>query len=203
MNDAPGPGAYDSRIDGAKDKAPAFSMGGRHNPRGGDANPGPGNYDPDINKVREKAPGFGMGKGGRGGGKINDAPGPGNYYLPEKKGGGITMGARMNQRGPSDGPGPGAYDGDYKRVKEDGPKYGFGSPSKGGKGVADGPGPGNYDTPGYFNPANKPGGFSFGKDAPKPKGNDLPGPGHYYIPVKVADVPDYANPGQNKDYRVV
>ena len=97
LNDAPGPGAYDSRIDGAKDKAPAFSMGGRHNPRGGDANPGPGNYDPDINKVREKAPGFGMGKGGRGGGKINDAPGPGNYYLPEKKGGGITMGARMNQ----------------------------------------------------------------------------------------------------------
>ena len=68
--------------------------------------------------------------------------------------------------------------------------------------VSDTPGPGNYENPGYINPGNKPGGFSFGKDAPKQKPSDTPGPGSYKVPAKVADTPDYALNGYN-DYKFV
>lgn len=64
----------------------------------------------------------------------------------------------------TDGPGPGAYSGDVSKIKEKAPGVAFGSPSKGKGIVSDTPGPGNYETPGYINPGNKPGGYSFGKD---------------------------------------
>jgi hypothetical protein len=103
----------------------------------------------------------------------------------------------------TDGPGPGAYTADVSKIKEKPPGVAFGSPSK-NKGITDPtPGPGNYDTPGYINPGGKAGGYSFGKDAPHQKVSDTPGPGHYYIPVKVADTPEYALPGGPKEFRRV
>lgn len=64
----------------------------------------------------------------------------------------------------SDGPGPGAYNGDINRIRDKAPDVKFGSPSKGYAKVSDTPGPGNYESPGYINPGGKGGGFSFGKE---------------------------------------
>ena len=154
-DDGPGPGAYSATGGLNKAGAPSYSMGGRYKNKGKDAGPGPGNYNPDANRIKNKAPGYGMGTGGRSGMKHSDAPGPGNYYMPPKKGGGISFGARHKARPATDGPGPGAYNPDANKIKQSAPGVGFGTPSKGGKGVNDGPGPGNYDSPGQFNPGNK------------------------------------------------
>jgi len=113
------------------------------------------------------------------------------------------MGIKHKDKPLTDGPGPGAYTSDISKIKEKPPGVAFGSPSK-NKGITDsGPGPGNYDTPGYINPGGKAGGYSFGKDHHGNKIESTPGPGHYYIPVKVSDLPEYALPGGPKDFRRV
>lgn len=58
------------------------------------------------------------------------------------------------------------------------------------------PGPGQYtgDTQSIKQSAPK---FGFGSSSrPGLAKNDVPGPGQYYIPVKVADVPDYSLPNR-------
>jgi hypothetical protein len=45
--------------------------------------------------------------------------------------------------------------------------------------------------------------YSFPKNE-KPAPNDnTPGPGHYYIPVKILDVPKYNIPNQNEEFKWV
>ena len=66
------------------------------------------------------------------------------------------------------------------------------------------PGPGNYDTSKMYILNKSVGGVSFGKSIrDSMKGNDLPGPGHYKVPVKFADVPKYLIPKIDDEFRFV
>jgi len=126
--------------------------------------PGPSQYNPEFKAVKPRAGVAGMGKAGRDGANPVDGPGPGAYYSPSKPKGGISMGIKHKGKGPTDGPGPGAYDGNINNVKDKAPGVKMGAPGRAKGHVADTPGPGNYESPGYINPGNKPGGFSFGKE---------------------------------------
>ncbi len=62
------------------------------------------------------------------------------------------------------------------------------------------PGPGNYDIK-----SKNASSVAFGKATRKGMGveTDNPGPGSYYIPVKVADVPRYLIPNQKEEFKKV
>ena len=139
----PGPGAYDGNVGG---NGPAYSMGHRGGNQGaGSIAPGPGNYDPNIDAMKQRAPGVGMSKGPRSNFKAGDGPAPGDYNYQPKQGGGFSMGIKPKDRGIGDAPGPGAYDGDFSKVREKAPGVKMGNPSPSKGFAADTPGPGNYD----------------------------------------------------------
>lgn len=82
--------------------------------------------------------------------KRNFSPGPGNYEpkvrnsIPSMK---FGSGMRASLEGGKESlqkPGPGAYTGEYTRVKNQSPQYRFGSSTREGFKTLNVPGPGNY-----------------------------------------------------------
>lgn len=71
-------------------------------------------------------------------------------------------------------------------------------------GPKDVPGPGSYgpDSNSIKQGAPK---YGFGSSQrPGPRKDDMPGPGHYYIPTHIADAPDFAVPyRQMPEFKVV
>ncbi len=45
--------------------------------------------------------------------------------------------------------------------------------------------------------------YKFDKSERKGPSDQNPGPGHYYIPVKILDVPKYNIPNQNEEFKWV
>lgn len=93
-----------------------------------------------------------------------------------------------------DSPGPGTYAPKEELSKEAAPGYSMGKDKKNlvpAKPLNINPGPGTYGS--KADRAGKPYGFGSSSRMPgKPEGT--PGPGHYYVPMKVADVPMYSIP---------
>jgi hypothetical protein len=64
----------------------------------------------------------------------------------------------------------------------------------------DTPGPGNYN----IRNGNASNGFGFGSSTRGKGGNDeTPGPGHYKVPCRVADVPRYSMPNRLEEFKYV
>ena len=64
------------------------------------------------------------------------------------------------------------------------------------------PGPGNYNVNTHCNCSS--GGFGFGTSTRSNFGKEAtPGPGHYKVPCKVADVPRYAYPARSEQFKFV
>lgn len=62
------------------------------------------------------------------------------------------------------------------------------------------PGPGEYGVGGIIGGPK----FGFGTESrSKDKKDNSPGPGHYKVPVKVADVPRYSLPNHPEEHRFV
>lgn len=66
------------------------------------------------------------------------------------------------------------------------------------------PGPGSYDETNYDQKPPAARALSFGKaQRGQEKRQEVPGPGHYKIPVKLAETPDYLIPNKNKEAKYV
>jgi hypothetical protein len=188
----PGPGAYTPSLT-HRPKSPQVRIGtSSRDGFGGDRNqPGPGQYDPRLFK---SAPAFKVGTSVRP--PLNQAtatPGPGNYNLTARsvEGPKYHMSPRLDNLGSKDRvPGPGTYSPRVDYTKEKGNQIRIGSASREGWNInKTAPGPGQYDTRrGLGGPK-----WGFGSSNRDGfRGNAEPGPGHYNLPPKFADVPKYA-----------
>lgn len=65
------------------------------------------------------------------------------------------------------------------------------------------PGPGAYDARDYNLSGYTSIAYTIPKDESPERDNGYPGPGHYKIPVKFADVPRYILPNQNEEFKYV
>lgn len=94
-------------------------------------------------------------------------------------------------------PGPGTYEGNPNLMKHNNPSIDFSrSPdrSKQGSPRKDNlPGPGEYDNRDYNIQGHSVIVYSIPKADKQDPPNDTPGPGHYKLPAKFADVPRYSH----------
>lgn len=65
------------------------------------------------------------------------------------------------------------------------------------------PGPGGYDDRDYNHELGHGVSYTIPKNEKELPGEPNPGPGHYKIPVKFADVPRYVLPEQNEEFKWV
>lgn len=135
-----------------------------------------------------------------------NTPGPGNYQIDSKltNKGGYSMGGKLKDRKRDDNPGPGNYNPETNLSKTHNPNYKIGTSPRGqsNKYQESVPGPGNYQ---YYNPGLDKGPHV--KIGSEKRGqqlkSDTPGPGQYYIPVKIVDVPRYLIPNPDERYKFV
>jgi len=204
LNHVPGPGAYSTK-NPQMSKTQTFSFGKGKRMTDIQRTPGPGEYIVENPKASQEA--YSIGKGNRGF-KIlqgNDStPGPGNYSMKQNtmgKGPKYTIGKKtdLTNKHPTPGPGEYIYE-DIDAKKKTGFKIGdsLRTDIVVDKDNTYTPGPGMYNS--HKIKQDHDHAHKFGKD-PKNKGpKDLtPGPGHYYIPCSVVDIPDYMTVGANFD----
>lgn len=100
-------------------------------------------------------------------------------------------------------PGAGAYDPDYKTVTKALPKYSMKARLNTMTDKLNAPGPGAYDS--HLKHKKDAPKFGFGSSTrPHLNGpNDSPGPGHYKINVKVAEIANFAIPGRSEEFKFV
>lgn len=212
----PGPGMYEHPS--SIGKGPAFQMRGKPSPDRDNGHPGPGNYNANYDALKERPPSAHLGKSKRDFlSKPDDKPGPGFYDSPNpKKGPSYTINGKPADRQDNDRPGPGHYELDQNAVRNRSPSANFShSPARQGSGSRSASpnrdyniGAGQYDPLQTYDARDY--NLSQGKSsaqysvpkADKPKGdNKNPGPGHYKIPVKFADVPKYSMPNQSQEFK--
>jgi len=207
IKSVPGPGEYNIRgsfdINPHKKKATFVKESRFKNIKEG---PGPGQY---INETdtKNKHNSFSIPQNKREfstNGKLNldenlDQPGPGAYNpKSSKKVSKVTIGLPNKPMKKLSTPGPGAFELTKQNDKTT-PSYKIGTSTRTeliiNKEVKDNPGPGMYST------ANqKTSNLIFGKSPKYEKNkNTNPGPGNYYIPCSIVDVPDYLTVGGNFD----
>ncbi len=92
-------------------------MGIRHKGMKPGDGPAPGAYNPEMHSIKPRDGVAKFGTGKRGADPKSDGPAPGAYNIEEKRGGGITMGGRPQDKIRADGPGPGAYNGGIDAVR--------------------------------------------------------------------------------------
>mmetsp|Transcript_2175 Transcript_2175/g.2506 ORF Transcript_2175/g.2506 Transcript_2175/m.2506 type:complete len:471 (-) Transcript_2175:40-1452(-) len=207
LENFPGPGAYDMNGKKAGPHYSIASVNGKE--KYGTVSPGPAAYDliQSYQQVYNAKPGKSFGKKVGTGGKGRDAPGPGTYYLPKNKSGGITMEGRYPDHMYEKSPGPAAYNQKWQTIQNlvdtgKGASMGGGNNSSAinfypKNGI---PGPGTYYSPSKLSAS----GTKFGTGVRTGmKGTENPGPGYYYIPCTVADVPKYVLPNPDQRYKWV
>ena len=206
---SPGPGNYNPSDDFSKKKMPRCKFGSSTRTAfKRDGGPSPDAYNLNTLDSRKKSsPSFGFGNSKRQPlSQTTNSPGPGNYNMPSKivEKNGFYMGSRYKDKRTDDQPGPGNYNPDDNARKTKSPTYKIGSSPRGNsnKYKDSVPGPGNYK---YYNP-NLDKGQSV-KIGTERRGwqvkSDTPGPGDYYIPVKIVDVPRYLIPNPDERYKFV
>lgn len=139
----PGPGTYNGSAESLNGvKTMKFGTGQRSDLGMNlkKKSPGPGEHEPDYMKVSQKAPKWGFGSETRStGSKYNlQVPGPGNYQIKSlvgSEGKKITLHQKlkfspeMKEHGSK--PGPGAYDGNFKKVVKNDPAFKVGTSERG------------------------------------------------------------------------
>lgn len=207
----PGPGQYNDTLT-TKKSAPKFGMGtskARADPsKDLLRSPAPNAYSPSRNQTLIKSPSYVMGTGKRRPlSSRNPNPGPGAYsYTDRVSTPAWGMRGKCKNRDSNDTPGPGQYDPLSQTIKEKAPAIRIGTEEK----IANDkttkrivPGPGQYDNPKVkIIKASPSYGFGTGSRDKSNKGSN-PGPGHYHIPCKVADVPRYLNTKQEEAFRFI
>jgi len=194
---APGPGAYEPKLNG-RNSSPSYKMGQAQrtfDDRESKSKPGPGQYEI---KNSHGAPAYKIGSSQRQGlSQSMIGPGPGAYSYNSRaiEGPKHVMTARHEDTSLNylkSTPGPGAYTPAFDKSKDRSPAVGIGTSNRteltGTKAV---PGPGQYDVRGRLGGPK----WGFGNEeragiAGSPTNH--PGPGHYTLPSKFADLPKYA-----------
>jgi hypothetical protein len=203
FENVPGPGTYNQSD---KKTGPQYSLAGsRKDDRNGSSGPGPAGYDlgKSYSQVYNSKPGKSFGSRPVSTSNNYPTPGPDNYYIPKRKMDGLTMQGRYPDRVDNRSPGPAGYNQKWHTIQNqvDSQKpvhrshpatVNFYPPSSG-------PGPGQYSPKKYKSPSVK---IGKGKRN-EPQYNNSPGPGQYYIPCMVADVPKYVYPDPDPRYKWV
>jgi len=206
----PGPGNYDGPS--SLGHGPKFTFSGKAEEKLINYNPGPGTYDDTYAKVKGSNPSFRMGTAGRGdspGKERGDSPGPGMYDGDKMKSSvSYTLGGKANDPKSNGYPGPGSYEADSSRIRTQNPSVGFGSsPSRtvhGSPYKSTGEHGDGLDPRDFIDPKHDPGvAYSFGKEEQRPPAEGTPGPGQYYLPVKLANVNKYVLPNQSEEFKWV
>jgi len=135
IEQTPGPGDYEQ----PKKKGKGVTIGKKMKSKKPEDLPGPGNYK-EISHIQE-GPKYSIYT--KRTTKIDLTPGPGDYYMPKKKGKGVTIGKKFKQGEIDDLPGPGRYR-TRSRISE-GPKYSIFTKRQ-EKTIEDTPGPGSYNS---------------------------------------------------------
>ncbi|CAI2385732.1 unnamed protein product [Moneuplotes crassus] len=201
----PGPGSYEhnQEKEGPHYSIAGMGLKGKYETVG----PGPAAYDivKSFKEVFNSKPGKSFGKKTGYKSKGSEGPGPGTYYLPKSKGQGITMKGRYPDHINDKSPGPAAYNQKWLTIQNliEAQKAGSGgtmSKSRDFYHFDKSPGPGTYDSPSKLTNI----GVKFGKEIRgSEKKSENPGPGYYYIPCTVADVPKYVYPNPDPRYKWV
>lgn len=208
----PGPGQYDSMYDQTKGKGPSFKIGTETRDEKGPKNKNPdgGAYNPNATFTKQAAPSYKMGTGERQDcydkKKARNEPGPGNYDLNPaafSNKAKFHYGSKLKDQSRLQVPGAGTYDPNGSTSKK-APSYGMGLKLKGDMASKEGvPGPGQYANTAEKTKQAAP---TWGFGSSQRKGfskTDTPGPGQYYIPVHVADVPDFQMPCKMPEFKNV
>jgi hypothetical protein len=195
---APGPGAYEPKLNG-RNSSPSYKMGSAqrsYDEREQKSKPGPGQYE--IKNAHSGAPSYKIGSSQRQDiSQSGVGPGPGAYSYNSRaiEGPKHVMTARHEDTSLNylkSTPGPGAYTPAFDKSKDRSPAVGIGTSARSDlAGLKVVPGPGQYDVRGRL------GGPKWGFGAEERAGitnspHGQPGPGHYNLPSKFADLPKYA-----------
>lgn len=129
-------------------------------------------------------------------------PGPGAYTGTKKDSGGFYIGQKLKKKEIVNSPGPANYNPKIDLTRKASPRYGLRSRDEKanlfpGKGT---PGPGAYSS---NDGKTKQGGFIGHSGRSKEPVKDVPGPGQYKIPVKLAWTPKYLLPDKPEDVKYV
>eukprot|EP01067_Filipodium_phascolosomae_P001292 Filipodium_phascolosomae@DN1872_c0_g1_i1.p1 len=149
-NEVPGPGTYTNQLNNVRQQSPVWRFSTSTRDARNNANvPGPGTYNANASNkaIRGASPQWGFGTLNRDSRARDSGPGPANYNLPEKIGVGpkYSIGAKQNELGKNEVPGPGQYNPNAHATKLSSQQFRFGSLERGGLGNSSTPGPGTYD----------------------------------------------------------
>jgi len=110
------------------------------------------------------------------------------------------MAGRKEDKARHSTPGPGNYNPRVDPAKENLGNVKIGTSKRDGLygGKSNSPGPGNYKMGGSVNGPQY--GFGSGSRG-KAKASDIPGPGHYKVPYRVAEVPKYIIPDKPEEFK--
>ncbi|CAI2384789.1 unnamed protein product [Moneuplotes crassus] len=175
IEQTPGPGDYED----LQKEGKGVTIGQRLTEKQVEDMPGPGNYE-GKSHIQE-GPQYSMYH--RRDQKIEQTPGPGDYEYKEKKGKGVTIGARIAQKEAEDMPGPGNYEG--KTAFGEGPQYSMFE--RRDQKIEYTPGPGEYEFKGA-----KGKGVTIGKKFKSRQAEDMPGPGNYEGKSHIQEGPQYS-----------
>ena len=217
-----GPGSYD-RTFADKKKEPTYSMGAKLSSslvrRDAGSSPEPGRYDPSHALSKSKSPAYRIGTEQRSAGfdqrKAKLVPGAGHYetrsmaFNIEKPK--FHMGQKLThddtQKFIHSVPGPGSHSPTIAPSKFRAPTYSMGAKLSSSLTRNENvPGPGTYVNTAEKMKQTAPS-FGFGTSKrPALGGNSkhqVPGPGAYKIPTRIADVPEFAMAGKSTDFKHV
>ena len=217
-----GPGSYDKTF-ADKKKDPSFSMGAKLSSslvkRDAGSSPEPGRYQPSHELAKSKSPAYRIGTEQRSAGydqrKAKLVPGAGAYetksmaFNIEKPK--FHMGARLTHDDTKkfihSVPGPGSHNPTVVPSKHKAPTYSMGAKLSSSLTRNEYvPGPGSYVNTAEKMKQTAPS-FGFGTSKrPDIAGNpktQVPGPGAYKVPTKIADVPAFAITGVKDDFKHV
>lgn len=164
--------------------------------------PGPGQYNSPI--LERKQPTWKLGSDVRKSleTKSNNAPGPGNYSIPENKGTSIGFGTAKRQGSGTNlalqTPGPGSYQ-TPSRARE-GPCFSMRQKTQLQNKQHINPGPGNYNHVNENSILKKAPNFGMGTSSrTDAKVSGVPGPGQYNMRLNPAEGPNYGFGTESKD----
>ena len=135
IEQTPGPGDYE--LESKEQKG--ITIGQRYQQKMAEELPGPGNYE-EKSKISE-GPHYSMYQKREA--KIEQTPGPGDYYYLKNEKKGVTMGKRFAEKEIEELPGPGRYR--HRSKISEGPKFTLGTKRR-ERAKEHTPGPGYYNT---------------------------------------------------------
>ena len=175
MEQTPGPGDYEM----LKEQPKGITIGQRQQNERVEDLPGPGNYEQKT--YIKEGPHYSIYQKREG--KLEQTPGPGDYEQILRENGGVSIGAKLNEKKPEDMPGPGNYE--QKSFIKEGPQYSIYQKREGK--IEQTPGPGDYED---LKEQKK--GVTIGQRLRDRAPEEMPGPGNYEQKSRIVEGPQYS-----------